>query len=176
MAGNDTLSGGGGNDTLTGGADNDTLDGGAGADSMTGGAGNDWYYVNDAGDVVSETGTDSNVGGRDRVYSSVATYTLTANVEVGVINTTGAASLTGNTLDNEIEAGVGNNVIDGGSGSDTVQYNFSASGVTVSLAIGTAQTTGGSGSDTLISIENLGGSNHNDQLNRRCPEQRASRQ
>ena len=42
------------NDTLNGGAGNDTLNGGAGADTMTGGTGNDTYYVDNAGDVVTE--------------------------------------------------------------------------------------------------------------------------
>jgi serralysin len=37
-------------------------------------------------------------------------------------------------------------------------------GVSVSLALTTAQATGGSGSDTLIAIENLTGSNNNDNL------------
>ena len=53
--GNDTLTGGAGNDTLNGGAGNDTLNGGAGADTMTGGAGNDTYFVDNAGDVVTES-------------------------------------------------------------------------------------------------------------------------
>ena len=43
-----------GNDTLNGGTGNDALNGGAGADTMAGGAGNDTYYVDNAGDVVTE--------------------------------------------------------------------------------------------------------------------------
>ena len=45
---------GSGNDTILGGAGNDLLDGGAGADTMAGGAGNDLYFVDNAGDVVTE--------------------------------------------------------------------------------------------------------------------------
>jgi Ca2+-binding RTX toxin-like protein len=63
-SGNDTLTGGSlgdtlyglaGNDTLYGLAGNDILDGGPGADTMVGGTGNDTYYVDDPGDVVTET-------------------------------------------------------------------------------------------------------------------------
>jgi Ca2+-binding RTX toxin-like protein len=63
-SGNDTLTGGSlsdtlyglaGNDTLYGLAGNDILDGGPGADTMVGGTGNDTYYVDDVGDVVTET-------------------------------------------------------------------------------------------------------------------------
>ena len=43
-----------GNDTLNGGAGNDSLNGGAGADTMAGGIGNDTYFVDNAGDVVTE--------------------------------------------------------------------------------------------------------------------------
>jgi hypothetical protein len=97
-------------------------------------------------------------GGTDTVYSTLAAYTLTANVENGRILATVAANLTGNTLNNVLYAGAGNNVLNGGSGTDTVSYAYGlagTTGVTVSLAVSTAQATGGSGSDTLTSIENL---------------------
>jgi Ca2+-binding RTX toxin-like protein len=98
---------------------------------------------------------------------TLSAYTLTANVENGRILATGAANLTGNTLNNVLYAGAGNNVLNGGSGIDTVSYAYGlagTSGVTVSLAVGTAQATGGSGSDTLTSIENLIGSAYADKL------------
>ena len=63
--------------TLNGGNDSDTLDGGTGADSMTGGSGDDLYYVDDSNDKVIETSGQ----GTDTVISTLATYTLTANVE-----------------------------------------------------------------------------------------------
>ncbi|HRF74493.1 MAG TPA: calcium-binding protein, partial [Accumulibacter sp.] len=79
---------------------------------------------------------------------------------------TSSANLTGNTLDNLLYAGVGNNVINGSSGTDTVSYYYgnNGTGVTVSLATTAVQATGGSGSDTLLSIENLTGSGFNDGL------------
>ena len=47
---------------------------------------------------------------------------------------------------------------------DTASYAYAAAAVNVSLATTAAQPTGGSGSDTLLSIENLAGSNFNDRL------------
>jgi Ca2+-binding RTX toxin-like protein len=57
LAGDDALLGGGGNDTLLGGPGNDILIGGPGSDLMQGGSGDDTYYVEDDGDLVSETST-----------------------------------------------------------------------------------------------------------------------
>ncbi|MBK8117269.1 MAG: hypothetical protein IPK44_23555 [Candidatus Accumulibacter sp.] len=161
----DKLTGNSGANSLGGGAGNDTLDGGAGSDTLAGGDGSDGYFVRDAGDVVSETNAVLATGGTDTVYSTLAAYTLTANVENGRILATVAANLTGNTLNNVLYAGAGNNVLDGGTGTDTVSYAYGlagTTGVTVSLAVGTA--TGGSGSDTLTNIENLIGSGLNDNL------------
>jgi Ca2+-binding RTX toxin-like protein len=164
-SGNDTLVGGAGADTLTGGRGNDTLDGGAGADSLVGGDGSDFYNVDDAGDRVSETNAAA-AGGTDLVLTSLASYTLTAHVENGRLLATGRANLTGNTLNNFLDAGAGSNVITGGSGTDTVSYYYgnNGTGVKVSLATTTAQATGGSGTDTLIGIERLYGTNYADKL------------
>src|SRR4051794_40007568 len=64
-----------GADTLDGGGGNDMLDGGKGADTMNGGSGDDVYFVDNVGDVATDTG-----GGVDKVFSSV-TYTLSTNIE-----------------------------------------------------------------------------------------------
>jgi len=164
LAGNDSLSGAAGNDTLDGGLGNDTLNGGSGADTMIGGDGNDLYYVDNVGDLVTESNADITTGGNDTVYSTLSAYTLAANVEKLRLLAASAANGTGNGGNNTLYAGAGNNVLDGGSGADTVSYAYATAGVTVSLASGAAQATGGSASDTLVSIENLSGSNHNDWL------------
>src|SRR4029077_1359090 len=50
-------------------------------------------------------------------------------------------------------------------GSDTASYSDAGSGVTVSLALqGSGQDTDGAGFDTLVNIENLTGSAHDDTL------------
>lgn len=60
---------------------------------------------------------------------------------------------------NDLIAGnVGNNRIDGGGGIDTVTYQLATAGVTISLALTTAQATASEGVDTLLNIENLIGS------------------
>jgi Ca2+-binding RTX toxin-like protein len=163
-SGNDTLIGGAGDDLLDGGAGSDFLNGATGADTMLGGDGTDAYCVDHAGDLVSETNADLASGGNDIVYSYLAAYTLTTNVERLRLMLAGASNGTGNALDNTLYAGDGNNVLDGAAGNDTVSYVFAGAGVTVSLATAGAQATGGSGSDTLISIENLIGSGFNDNL------------
>ncbi|MEF8708956.1 MAG: M10 family metallopeptidase C-terminal domain-containing protein [Candidatus Accumulibacter propinquus] len=158
------LTGNGGRNLLIGFAGNDTLDGGAGADTMNGGDGADSYHVDHASDLVSESNADLATGGNDIVYSYLAAYTLTANVERLRLMLAGASNGTGNALDNTLYAGAGNNVLDGAAGNDTVSYAFATAGVTLSLATAGAQATGGSGSDTLISVENLIGSSFNDSL------------
>jgi len=154
------LTGNSANNILNGGAGNDTLSGAAGADTMVGGIGNDTYYVDNASDVVTELAGE----GTDTVRATV-THTLGANVENLIIDTQASINATGNVLDNVVSVGgIGNNVIDGLGGIDTVSYGYATSAVTVSLAVATAQATGGSGSDTLLNIENLTGSAYNDKL------------
>jgi len=161
---NDTLTGNGAANLLMGGAGNDVLNGGAGLDRMTGGDGSDAYYVDNILDVVTETNATASIGGSDTVYSFISVYTLGANVENGRLLTTGAATLTGNSLDNTLYSGAGSNLLDGSTGVDTASYLYAASAVSASLAVTTAQATGGSGSDILLAIENLTGSNYNDRL------------
>ena len=124
--GTNTLNGGLGNDILTGGSGTDTLNGGAGADTMSGGLGNDTYTVDDAGDLVVENAGE----GTDTVKTSLASYTLTDNVE----NLTGTAAtgqtLGGNALANSITGGAGNDTLIGGDGNDSLN--------------------GGAGADTMI--------------------------
>ena len=96
--GDDWLSGGADNDRLYGGNGDDQLDGGAAADAMYGAAGNDTYYVNSSGDVVHE----GVAAGVDTVWSSLASYTLTADVENLRYNGVGSFTGIGNGLANTI--------------------------------------------------------------------------
>lgn len=171
-AGNDTINGNGGNDALRGGIGNDLLNGGTGADNMAGGDGSDIYYVDNALDTVTETNANSSIGGVDTVLSYLSNYTLKANVEYGRIVSSGLANLTGNTLNNVLHAGAGNNQIDGSVGSDAVSFAYAtttgASGVTLNLSIvnasGQSTATGISGTDLVKNIESIIGSNYADIL------------
>jgi uncharacterized delta-60 repeat protein len=158
--GNDSLDGGAGDDTLIGGVGNDGLDGGTGNDVMQGGRGNDTYHARQTGDSVVEGSAE----GVDWVNSYLTVYTLSANVEHGRIMIEGAANLTGNALNNTLQAGAGNNILDGADGLDTAGYATAIAGVTVNLSLAAAQDTKGSGFDTLHNIENLIGSRYSDTL------------
>ena len=75
------------------------------------------------------------------------------------------ASIHGDNLNNTLfSTNQFTDTINGKSGIDTVNYALALSGVNVSLCIAGPQNTGGSGIDTLISIENITGSNFADTL------------
>ena len=121
-AGDDEIYGLGGNDTLDGGDGNDLLDGGSGWDIMTGGAGNDVYIVDDQADQVIEAAD----GGVDEVRTSLASYTLAANVENGFSSALVRHSLSGNGGDNILQGGDGDGVVSGYDGDDTILYSAGA--------------------------------------------------
>ena len=111
-------------------------------------------------------------------FSNVGGWVGNVSIAPGVVienafGGSGADSLIGNAADNWLSGrsgddtlwgGAGNDRLDGGAGSDTASYVGATSGVTVNLALVTAQNTGGAGIDTLTSIENLVGSSYNDIL------------
>jgi Ca2+-binding RTX toxin-like protein len=112
------------NNVITGNSGGNTLDGGLGADTMTGGLGNDTYYVDNAGDIVTENSGE----GTDLVKASID-YTLGSNLEnltlAGTTAITGTGNelnnvLNGNALDNVLYGMDGNDVLNGGAGADTL--------------------------------------------------------
>ncbi|NVM75844.1 Ca2+-binding RTX toxin-like protein [Duganella sp. SG902] len=136
--------------TLTGGAGYDTLDGGAGSDKLLGGTGDDLYILNDA-DLVTELLEE----GYDSVETTLASYTLTANVEALTYTGKGAFTGTGNALSNLIKGGNNGNKLDGGDGYDDVRGGtgndslMGGAGNDVLSGLGGNDTLdGGSGQDT----------------------------
>ncbi|RZT06067.1 Hemolysin-type calcium-binding repeat-containing protein [Duganella sp. CF402] len=129
--------------TLAGGAGNDTLDGGAGADKLNGGLGNDLYLVGEAGDVVTE-----NLGeGTDTVKTTLASYTLGANLENLQYTGNAAFTGTGNALDNIIIGGSKDNKLDGGAGNDSLSGG--AGNDSLIGGLGNDSFTASAGKDTL---------------------------
>jgi Ca2+-binding RTX toxin-like protein len=112
--GDDKLFGGAGTDDMDGGGGNDKLDGGTGADSMRGNFGDDVYYVDNAGDTVTEFAAGD---GLDRVYSSV-TFTLSNFVDDLVLTGSGIIDGTGNGDANQIYGNNQVNTLAGGGGDD----------------------------------------------------------
>lgn len=129
------------NNNLTGLEGNDVLDGGAGADTLIGGTGDDTYWVDNIGDVVIELAGQGN----DTVKSTLANYTLGANLE-NLILLSGAGNIngTGNEQNNEITGNEGNNVLVGGAGNDTLDGGAGADTLT-----------GGTGDDSYR-VDNVG--------------------
>lgn len=150
---NDYLRGNALANLLDGRAGNDTLNGGNGSDTLTGGDGNDSYIIETAGDLVIETNSNAVIGGTDTVISSLAAYTLTANVE-NLTLTGGALNGTGNSLNNLINGTAFANNLNGAEGDDNL-VGFG----------GNDTLTGGTGSDTLNGgegIDSLTGGDGND--------------
>lgn len=154
--------------TLTGNSAGNILNGGKGTDSMLGGDGNDIYVVSADNDTIKE----ESGKGIDLIQSAFS-YSLVDTDGDGVLGNNvenlqlyGTANIngTGNALNNTLYASVGNNILNGGAGSDTVSFYHAGGAVNANLSLTTSQATGGSGSDQFIGIENLAGSKFNDTL------------
>jgi Ca2+-binding RTX toxin-like protein len=144
ISGFENLSGSAGNDTLTGDGNDNVLAGDGGNDMLAGGAGND--TLNGDGRIIVDThGT--GLSGPITTYADVAAAFPGSEFVVG---------------DDVLEGGDGDDTLHGGGGSDTASYASATGGQFVSLASGFAS--GAAGTDTLISIENVLGSAHNDQI------------
>jgi Ca2+-binding RTX toxin-like protein len=126
---------------------NNVLNGGAGVDAMTGGNGNDFYFVDNLGDTVTEAASE----GTDLVYSTAASTTLSLNVENLVVwGTTGISGagnvgnniIYGQSLNNTLSDGAGKDVLVGGRGQDTYNLTADTTTDTVYVAAGDSLTTG----------------------------------
>ncbi|MFA7275357.1 MAG: calcium-binding protein [Pseudobdellovibrionaceae bacterium] len=158
------VTGGAGTDTistfenLTGSAYNDTLFGDANANTINGGAGTDTlsYAAATAAITVSLATTSAQATG------GAGSDTI-SNIE-NLIGSAYNDTLTGSTGTNMIEGGLGNDTMNGGTGTDTLSYASATAGITVSLALTTAQVTGGAGTDTIAGFEAILGSGYADIL------------
>jgi len=131
--------------SLTGNDANNVLDGKAGGDTMIGLDGDDTYFVDNVGDVVTESANK----GTDTVNSTV-TYTLADKPDVENLTLLGAAAInaTGNDADNQLMGNSGVNVLKGGAGTDHI--NGGAGNDRLIGGTGSDVLTGGIGNDRFV--------------------------
>ncbi len=172
----DDITVGNGNDTIAAGDGNNTIHGGTGAMQITTGAGDDSVTLAGGGGTINMgDGTNqATVGGGNYTITGGSTddtlvigdgnnaifvgdgtnSVTTGNGNNSITGGAGNDSFTGGTGNDLFSAGLGTNHITGGGGLDTVDYSaITTTGITLSLAGGTA--TGTSLSDTLTGISHV---------------------
>ena len=145
-----------GNDVLSGGAGDDLLVGGRGADTLNGGEGIDIadYTLSLAGVTVDMANGAAGSGDAEGdSFSGIEIVQGSYHDDV----------LRGDGGDNRLRGGLGADLLDGRGGFDTADYANSDTGVTVDLSLGQGLA-GDAAGDTLISIEQVLGSNYVDTL------------
>lgn len=143
----DTITGSSAANRIVGNGGNDVITGAGGADTLEGNAGNDTfnYTIGDGNDIID--------GGADvdtlNILGTTANTTLMLAYASGVISAFGSSTLTSVETIN----------IDLGSGTDTLSFAGSNSGVIVDLFVHV-----GSGLSWITGVENVTGGNGADQL------------
>ena len=184
LANVDSVRGGAGNDTLLGGSSSRSPNG-TFFESFRGNAGSDIINGNNG-----KFGGQDGVSDRADYANNSASQAITVNLVTGIANDgrggtdtlididqvfggAGNDTFIGNKDNNQFDGGRGNDKLDGGDGSDDARFQQSTAGVIVNLsgagisingvavAAGTAND-GMGGTDTLISIEQVRGSDFND--------------
>ena len=181
--GNDIIFGRNGADSLFGLNDNDTLIGGAGGDLLNGGAGTDRAQYNDAtagltADLQVSANNTGFAGGDTYVsiedlFGSNFDDTLRgdagSNAVLGadgndlIFGRAGIDTLMGGNGNDTLVGGTGGDLLNGGAGTDRAQYSDATAGLTADLQT-SANNTGFAGGDSYVSIEDLYGSDFDDNL------------
>ena len=190
--GADVLNGGAGNDNLLGGTGADQLNGGTGIDTAnyvdatgaivvdlqfagtnTGSAAGDTYSSIEniiggaSGDNLSGTAGNNRIEGRngnDVILGRSGNDTLIGGAGNDVLTGgAGADVLNGDTGNDTLMGGAGADVLNGGTGIDTASYADATSGVFADLVL-THLNTGDAAGDSYSTIQNLTGSDFNDNL------------
>jgi Ca2+-binding RTX toxin-like protein len=150
-AGDDVISTNAGNDTVNAGGGNDIVDGGTGDDNLNGGTGNDTVSYASLGvgagvTVNLATTAQQNTGGGG--FDTLSGFE-------NILGSQNGDTLTGDGNANVIDGGLGDDILNGAGGIDTLSYASLTGGVgvMVSLAVTTAQNTGGAGTDTISNFE-----------------------
>ncbi|MCK8485485.1 hypothetical protein MUY21_15695 [Aliiroseovarius sp. S2029] len=184
--GADTIKGDDGSDRLDGGKGNDMLYGGDGSDRLKGGENDDHLYGELGDDTLQgEEGDDVLNGGRgndvleggdgndelngsfdfDQLDGGAGNDILRGgNLDDVLIGGDGDDQLYGDADKDVLEGGAGADLLDGGNGIfDIASYASSDAGVDIDLMLGTAAGGHATG-DSLVNIEWLSGSDHDDRL------------
>ena len=160
----DTLTGNGSGETLIGGAGADTFIGGSGVDVVSYATATSGVYAGPAAGSGAGDGTGDVFAGIDVLEGSGYDDTLaSAGEDATLYGFAGDDKLYGGNGDDTLEGGAGNDAIDGNDGNNTVSYAASGSGVTVSLATGSASG-GDAAGDYLVHLSNIIGSAYGDTL------------
>jgi Ca2+-binding RTX toxin-like protein len=182
-ASGDFFMGLGGDDTLSGGAGNDLFSffaggvGSSGADSIDGGTGFDWIVLQYS-EATSPLIIDLQAGTLSGYLAGTSATLASIEAVIGtslndsIVGSDGDNSLDGLSGNDTLRGGLGNDtlfgvsgndLLDGGAGIDTALFEETSSGVDVDLQVGDADE-GPLFSDTLVSIENVIGSDFNDHI------------
>jgi serralysin len=177
------LEGRAGTDTLQGLDGYDTLEGGAGDDALDGGEGLDWAsYAGSSAGVYVDLSLGKLLYGDAQGDTLVSIENLIGsnfddNLVGGDIANTfhgggGSDSLSGGGGDDllggqeghdTLSGGIGADYMDGGAGADWSSYRDSTAGVTIDLSAWKIAGIGGTAQgDTMVDVENILGSDHND--------------
>jgi Ca2+-binding RTX toxin-like protein len=166
--GNDSLDGTAGDDTILGEAGNDTLAGLGGNDLLNGGTGNDWASYRTAASAVNVSLAIA--GAQNTLGAGTDTFVSIEGLQGSAFNDTLIGST--NLWIELFSGGAGNDTINGGTITDTIDYlnlnqveywQTAVSGANINLQTGIALD-GQGGTDTLVNINFVVGSNFNDTM------------
>ena len=118
------------------------------------------------GSPAIDAGMGTGAPGVDADYLSRADEPDTPNTGAGTpaFVDIGAFEFAGGLHDDFLESASGDDTLNGGPGADTASYAAAGAGVTLDLSLAGRQDTIGHGVDTLMDVENLVGSGHDDVL------------
>lgn len=172
--GSDTIRAGAADDAVLGGDGGDFIFGEDGNDRLLGEQGNDWLFGGAGNDLL-----DGGEGGFDRVSYAEAPAGVTVDLNQGlalndgtggvdtlvgfegVIGSSFNDTLIGGAANDGLSGGFGDDLIDGGAGIDSSSFGQAPNGIVADLAAGTIT---GQGNDTIRNVENLYGSDVDDQI------------
>jgi hypothetical protein len=177
---NDLISGDNGDDTISGSTGDDTISGGRGGDIINGGAGNDVLAADRVNRFDDFDGTISELrgnSGNDTIFGGSKNDLIDGGRDHDVLfGQNGNDTIRGGRGNDLLNGGIGNDTLIGGTGIDSADYSDlsfngvfgTIAGLDVNLAQNQAQHSSTNNAltwnDTLISIENVIGTNRNDRF------------